>query len=201
MRIVITGASRNSGSATLRGPATEGGHQIVGIARRGRETRPDGADDEWVTAHLTRGTCSGTLERVFKGANAVLHLAGGLQPSHDLRYHERLGGVSTLPERARGRRQAALERPRGCRRGQLDQADTAHHRGPTLDGERAAATRVARTHPRAVVRVGERCGQPPVRRKNRDMVENVADAIARKVERRWAAFNLAADRVGRRVRP
>jgi len=84
MRIAITGASGTIGSATLRRLGIEGGHQLVGIARRVPETRPDGADVEWVSADLTRDACIGTLERAFKDADAVVHLAWGFQPSHDL---------------------------------------------------------------------------------------------------------------------
>jgi UDP-glucose 4-epimerase len=202
MRIAITGASGNSGSATLRGPDTEGGHQIVGIARRGRETRPDGADDPWVSADLTRGTCNGTLEGAFKGANAVVHLAWGLQPSHDLRYLEELGDVLTSRHSAH---EAAARRLLSVHE-RAGEGSLISRIRPTIVGQRSTGNALLRRGlptliPGAVVRVHERYGQPPVHRKNRDMVENVADAIARKLERRWAASNLAADPVGQRVRP
>lgn len=74
MRIAII-VSGKVGLATLRRLGTEGGHQLVGIARRVPETRPDGADGDWVSADLTRGTRNGTLEPAFTGGNAVVHLA------------------------------------------------------------------------------------------------------------------------------
>lgn len=91
MRIVITGASGNIGWATLRRLGAHGEHQLVGIARRTPATGPNGAEVEWVSADLTKDESVGALERVFDGADAVVHLAWGFQPSHDLTYLEELG--------------------------------------------------------------------------------------------------------------
>lgn len=91
MRIVITGASGNIGTAVLRRLGAEGGHELVGIARRAPTSPPDGVEAEWVGADLTNDECVGTLVQAFARADAVVHLAWGFQPSHDLTYLEELG--------------------------------------------------------------------------------------------------------------
>ena len=95
MRIAITGASGNIGSALLRRLTAEGEHEIVALARRVPETGPEGAPPSaalrWLAADLTDPACEATLRKAFEGAEAVVHLAWGFQPSHDLRYLEALG--------------------------------------------------------------------------------------------------------------
>ncbi|MCD4527173.1 NAD-dependent epimerase/dehydratase family protein [Nocardioides sp. cx-173] len=89
MRIVITGASGNIGSALLRALSGQG-HDLVGVVRR-PVGRPAGTDPvTWVRADLTED-CAPLLRQTFRGADAVVHLAWGFQPSHDLDYLERLG--------------------------------------------------------------------------------------------------------------
>jgi UDP-glucose 4-epimerase len=89
MRVAITGASGNIGTATLRRLVPDG-HQIVGLARRTPD-EPLGAEVEWREVDLTQDAAVAELERAFEGADAVVHLAWGFQPSHDLRYLEELG--------------------------------------------------------------------------------------------------------------
>jgi len=90
MRIVITGATGNIGSAVLRRLAQEGPHELVGLARRLPETWPAGSVTG-VSVDLTHDDCVATLREAFAGADAVVHLAWGFQPSHDLAYLEELG--------------------------------------------------------------------------------------------------------------
>jgi UDP-glucose 4-epimerase len=91
MRIVITGASGNVGSATLRRLSRDGDHELVALARR-IPTRSQGVGSvAWLAADLSDDACLGTLERAFAGADAVVHLAWGFQPTHDPRYLEELG--------------------------------------------------------------------------------------------------------------
>ena len=86
MRIVVTGASGNVGTALLRRLRD---HDVVGVCRR----PPGGAEPyagvRWVSLDLAAP--SPDLAPVFEGADAVVHLAWGFQPSHDIDYLERLG--------------------------------------------------------------------------------------------------------------
>ncbi|HET6563326.1 MAG TPA: NAD-dependent epimerase/dehydratase family protein [Marmoricola sp.] len=90
MRIAVTGASGNVGSALLRHLAAHGGHEVVGISRR---VPDEGFGDaaRWVSADLTDDGSRAALRDAFAGADAVVHLAWAFQPSHDLDHLEELG--------------------------------------------------------------------------------------------------------------
>jgi UDP-glucose 4-epimerase len=78
MRVVVTGASGNVGSALLRALAREPAvESVVGIARR----RPaqEVAKVQWRTADVV----DAELEPLLAGADAVVHLAWLIQPSRD----------------------------------------------------------------------------------------------------------------------
>jgi len=90
MRIIITGASGNIGSALLR-RLTSDDHELVGMARRIPDDSGPYGGVEWVGVDLTQDSCLPTLEQTFAGGDAVVHLAWGFQPSHDLAYLEELG--------------------------------------------------------------------------------------------------------------
>jgi UDP-glucose 4-epimerase len=91
VRIVITGASGNIGSALVERLAG-GDHDLVGIARRPPEQGTDLADlVEWHSADLAEPASSHALERAVQHADAVVHLAWGFQPSHRLDLLEALG--------------------------------------------------------------------------------------------------------------
>jgi nucleoside-diphosphate-sugar epimerase len=80
--IVVVGASGNVGTALLRRLRAEGGHQIVGVARR----IPSGAEYagiDWRACDIGAPDATGTLSGIFQGADAVVHLAWQIQPSHD----------------------------------------------------------------------------------------------------------------------
>jgi UDP-glucose 4-epimerase len=89
VRIVVTGASGNIGSALLR-VLTRHHHDVVGVVRR-TDAQPVGTGPvEWVRTDLAE-ECGPALTEAFRGADAVVHLVWGFQPSHDVDYLERLG--------------------------------------------------------------------------------------------------------------
>jgi nucleoside-diphosphate-sugar epimerase len=89
---VITGASGNIGTALLRRLAGNPDHELVGVVRR--PPRDAGAPYdavEWVPIDLAEPDAEQRLAPAVRGADAVVHLAWGFQPSHHLDYLERLG--------------------------------------------------------------------------------------------------------------
>jgi UDP-glucose 4-epimerase len=80
MKVVVTGASGNVGTALLRALATEDRvTEVVGIARRRPSLRL--AKVTWLEADVARADLRPHLE----GADAVVHLAWLIQPSRDER--------------------------------------------------------------------------------------------------------------------
>ena len=90
MRIAVTGASGNIGTALLRRLAgTE--HDVVGVSRRRPEDAAPYDSAEWVSVDLSRDHDNDALRAAFTGADAVVHLAWGFQPSHREDYLAALG--------------------------------------------------------------------------------------------------------------
>jgi nucleoside-diphosphate-sugar epimerase len=80
MRVVVTGATGNVGTALVRALGRDDGvDEIVGVARR----RPawNAPKTTWARADVARDD----LEPVLRGADAVVHLAWLIQPSRDER--------------------------------------------------------------------------------------------------------------------
>ena len=78
MRIVVTGATGNVGTSVLRALAADPQvEEIVGVARRLPQWQ--NPRTRWVSADVV----TSALEPVFEGADAVIHLAWLIQPSHD----------------------------------------------------------------------------------------------------------------------
>ena len=103
MRIVITGASGNVGTALLRRLGTAG-HELVGLCRRPPEAVPPYDTPTWRALDLADEAAEAQLADVVAGADAVVHLAWGFQPSHDVGYLERVGvGGTRAVVRAVGR--------------------------------------------------------------------------------------------------
>jgi len=90
MRIAITGASGNAGTALLHrlqeaSQEYPGGLELVGISRRAPDSsHPPYAGVEWHTLDVGRDGARQGLARAFAGADAVVHLAWQIQPNRDL---------------------------------------------------------------------------------------------------------------------
>lgn len=100
MRIVITGASGNVGTALLRALPAE--HDVVGVVRRPPSAQGVYQRVDWRSLDLTDPDAITKLRTVFDGADVVVHLAWGFQPTHDIDYLNRLGvgGTSAVLQAA-----------------------------------------------------------------------------------------------------
>ena len=77
MRVVVTGATGNIGTSVVRAlVAAERVDSVVGVSRRPPGLAPAGL--EWRQADVA----TDELEPLFAGADAVVHLAWQIQPSH-----------------------------------------------------------------------------------------------------------------------
>ncbi|WP_265522890.1 NAD-dependent epimerase/dehydratase family protein [Oerskovia flava] len=104
MRVVIVGASGNVGSALLRRFALDPTVTSV-VAVASRVPRADGTSTvvppfdtaHWVRCDLTdpRGVVHERLTEAFAGADAVVHLAWALSPSHDTAHLDRVNLTGT----------------------------------------------------------------------------------------------------------
>ena len=92
MRIVITGATGNLGTALLRRLRADGQeHELVGVVRRPPDPVAPYDGVEWHGIDLAEPDAAERLAPVVAGADAVVHLAWLFQPSHDETYLERAG--------------------------------------------------------------------------------------------------------------
>ena len=100
MRIVITGASGNVGTALLK--ALPEDYDVIGVVRRPPPARGIYERAQWHSLDLSQGDSAVALRRVFDGADAVVHLAWGFQPTRDTVYLNKLGvgGTSAVLEAA-----------------------------------------------------------------------------------------------------
>jgi len=100
VRIVITGASGNLGTALLRRLARDGSeHEVVGVVRRPPTAAGAPYDAvSWVELDLAEPGAREALQPVMSGADAVVHLVWGFQPSRDVAYLDRtgVGGTSAV---------------------------------------------------------------------------------------------------------
>jgi len=85
MKIVVTGATGNVGTAVLaRLHAAHEVNEIVGIARRmPDESSAPYAGVGWRSIDIADPASESDLRRAFTGADAVIHLAWALQPNRD----------------------------------------------------------------------------------------------------------------------
>jgi UDP-glucose 4-epimerase len=91
MRIVVTGLSGNLGTTLLRRLLADGGHEIVGVVRRPPDADEPYGHASWVGLDVAQEGAGQRLQEVFAGADAVVHLAWGFQPSHVREYLDRVG--------------------------------------------------------------------------------------------------------------
>jgi nucleoside-diphosphate-sugar epimerase len=83
VRIVVTGASGNVGTALLRTLRQEG-WSVTGIARhRPDRSRPPYDLADWVACDVGEPDATDRLTEVFTGASAVVHLAWAIHPARE----------------------------------------------------------------------------------------------------------------------
>ncbi|WP_127480978.1 NAD-dependent epimerase/dehydratase family protein [Nocardioides pantholopis] len=103
MRIAITGATGNIGTALVRRLVSE--HDLVGLVRRPPDGSAAGVESnvEWHPVDLTTEQAVGRLRTAFEGVDAVVHLAWGFQPTHAQNYLAELdlGGTRRVLEAVR----------------------------------------------------------------------------------------------------
>ncbi|MEE1927028.1 NAD-dependent epimerase/dehydratase family protein [Streptomyces sp. TRM 70351] len=81
LRVVVTGASGNVGTSVLEALAAHPRvGSVLGIARRTPRWSP--ARTEWARADLGQEGATADLTGLFEGADAVVHLAWLIQPTH-----------------------------------------------------------------------------------------------------------------------
>ncbi len=92
MRIVVTGATGNVGSALLEHLAGMSAvDAVVGVARRPPADGPVAARaEQWVTCDVGASGATTALTSAFRDADVVVHLAWRLQPSHQPAEMERV---------------------------------------------------------------------------------------------------------------
>ena len=103
MRIVITGASGNVGTALLRQLTAEDlDHDLVGVVRRPPPSTGVYASVQWEQLDLAEPDAAARLRPIIEGAGAVVHLAWGFQPTRNTDYLRRtgVGGTSAVLEAA-----------------------------------------------------------------------------------------------------
>ncbi len=85
MKVVITGATGNVGTALLRRLADEPDIEVHGISRRPPADGPPYQGLEWTPIDIGQAGAEEVLDVAFEKADAVVHLAWLIQPSHDHR--------------------------------------------------------------------------------------------------------------------
>jgi nucleoside-diphosphate-sugar epimerase len=104
MKIVVTGATGNVGTALLRRLAAEPDVEVHGISRRAPEALPPYEGVAWTPIDIGQPAAEEPLSVAFENADAVIHLAWLIQPSHDERelYRTNVAGSSRVFTAAAG---------------------------------------------------------------------------------------------------
>lgn len=103
MRIVVVGGTGNVGTAVLRRLAEaraaggrDDGVEIVGVARRLPDVHVEPYRSAvWHAVDVGASDAVGQLTAIFTGADAVIHLAWALQPTHDIPLQHRTNVTGT----------------------------------------------------------------------------------------------------------
>lgn len=105
MRIVVTGCSGNVGTALLH-RLVDRGDELVGVVRRPPKPAGIYARVSWRRVDLADPGCTAALPDIFEGADAVVHLAWGFQPTRNTDYLTRVGvgGTAAVLEAAHNAR-------------------------------------------------------------------------------------------------
>ncbi|MGN6474525.1 MAG: NAD-dependent epimerase/dehydratase family protein [Mycobacteriales bacterium] len=85
-RVVVVGASGNVGSRVIPHLRDAGVGEIVGVARRPPKVPTEAT---WVRVDIGGSLAATQLREVFRGADAVIHLAWQIQPGRDIERLER----------------------------------------------------------------------------------------------------------------
>lgn len=103
MRIAITGATGNVGTALIRVLAEQRpDDELIGFARRIPAKASPYDRMEWMSVDLGRNDSAETLVRGFDGVDAVVHLAIAFQPMRNREYLRQVK-PSTIASDARSR--------------------------------------------------------------------------------------------------
>jgi nucleoside-diphosphate-sugar epimerase len=102
MRIVVVGATGNVGTAVVRRLAAERASvETVGVARRLPDLRAEPYGSAvWHAVDVGAHDAVDQLTAVFRGSDAVVHLAWALQPTHDIptQYRTNVTGTANVLE-------------------------------------------------------------------------------------------------------
>ena len=90
-RVVITGASGNVGTALLAALAEKGGYDVTGVTRRRPPDSGIYRSATWHQVDLAERDAATALQPIVEGADCVVHLAWGFQPTRNITYLEALG--------------------------------------------------------------------------------------------------------------
>jgi UDP-glucose 4-epimerase len=90
-RVVITGASGNVGTALLRKLADETDYEVHGIVRRAPPPTDAYARARWHELDIAEPQAVTHLQKLFRRAHCVVHLAWAFQPHRDRQYCKAVG--------------------------------------------------------------------------------------------------------------